>query len=82
MDQYFEEGMAQLASKERGFYDCSCGWYGRELSYADEKGRSEINRHRPYKPGEGHCPQCGQPFAGCFKPAELSLKDDKSNLGR
>lgn len=67
MDRYFEEGMAQLASKDRGFFNCDCGWSGNELSYADKKGRSESHRHRPYRPGEGHCPQCGRPFAGCFQ---------------
>ena len=67
MDRYFEEGLAQLASQERGFYNCDCGWGGNELSYADKEGRSEYNRHRPYKPGEGYCPKCGQPFNGCFK---------------
>ena len=73
MNKYFTNGLATVVHPDSYFYNCECNWSGDELAYADENGRgkrlisSDWNRmpnHRPYKSYQGHCPQCGRPFAG------------------
>lgn len=74
--EYFAEGLAVMHDPERkGCLECECGWSGKELSYADEdgkgqtltKGRYSYPNHRLYDANQGHCPECGRPFVGCYK---------------
>lgn len=80
MGDYFIDGLAAMAHPGIHFYNCDrCSWSGNKLAYANGDGRGRYLRghsfnqkpnRRLYKPWQGHCPQCGCPFAGTRSEAE------------